>query len=269
MASVADVVAQFIQRKRTEEELRHLNSELEVRIHQRTAQLEAANKEMEAFCYSVSHDLRAPLRALDGFSEILQRNFATHLPAEASRLIGRVRGNAQQMGQLIDDLLAFSRLGRQTLHQQVVDLGDLIRRSWEELATEREGRHIEFRLGELPKCQGDPGLLKQVFVNLLSNALKYSRKRDPAIIEVGSQSGGQRGECVCFIKDNGVGFDMRYNHKLFGVFQRLHRAEDYEGTGVGLALVQRIIQRHGGRIWASAEPNQGAIFSFTLQGASP
>jgi PAS domain S-box-containing protein len=264
-----EVIQDVSDRMRAEEDLRQLNVELEERVHQRTNQLEAANKELEAFSYSVSHDLRAPLRAIDGFSQKVLRDFAAQLPAEALHQLGRVRVNAQKMGQLIDDLLTFSRLSRQPLRKQPVTPAELMRQALEDLRSEREDRNVEIHIGELPPCQGDPALLKQVFVNLLSNALKYSRKRDPAVIEIGCRQGAWPGQSVYYIKDNGAGFDMRYAGKLFGVFQRLHRAEDYEGTGVGLAIVQRIVHRHGGRIWAEAEVDKGATFFFTLEGEAP
>jgi len=231
-------------------------------VMERTEQLETANKELESFSYSVSHDLRAPLRAIDGFSRILQEDFPS-LSAEASRLIHSVRSNTQQMGRLIDDLLKFSRLNRQPLNKQNVNMAELVRQALQTLEPEREGRQVEITLGELPACQGDPGLLLQVWMNLLSNALKFTRKREHTRIEIGSQV-NERGETVYFVDDNGVGFDMQYAGKLFGVFQRLHRADEFEGTGVGLALVQRILQRHGGRIWAEAQHEVGAKFSFTV-----
>ncbi len=249
--------------KRAEREVRRLNDDLE----QRQVALEAANKELEAFSYSVSHDLRAPLRAIDGFSRILLRDYPAQLPPAAERYLRLVRDNAQQMGQLIDDLLAFSRLGRQSVNRQRVAPANIARRVLEELSSEQDNRQIEITIGDLPTCQADPALLKEVFVNLLSNALKFTRQRDVARIEVGSRL--IDGQTVYFVKDNGAGFDMQYADKLFGVFQRLHRAEEYEGTGVGLALVQRIIHRHGGRVWAEAEVDQGATFYFTLEeGAS-
>lgn len=243
-------------------------------LQRHTAALEAANKELEAFSYSVSHDLRAPLRAMDGFSRILLEEYASQLSPEAQRYLRLVRDSARQMGLLIDDLLAFSRLSRQPLNKQPVAPAKLVRQALEELRAEQEGRRIEIIIGDpsagsgqaLPICQADPILLKQVFVNLLSNALKFTRRREVARIEVGylprPGEGGEGG--AYFVKDNGVGFDMRYADKLFGVFQRLHRAEEYEGTGVGLAIVQRIIHRHGGRVWAEAEVDGGATFYFTI-----
>jgi PAS domain S-box-containing protein len=237
---------------------------LEQRVAERTADLEAANKELEAFAYSVSHDLRAPLRAMDGFSRMLLAKHSPQLSEEARRHLLVVRKNARQMGQLIDDLLAFSRLSRQPLETRAVAPSLLVREALDDLRADWEARRVEVVVGELPECEADPKLLRQVFVNLLSNALKFTRGREAARIEVGSRREGDGH--VCFVRDNGVGFDMRYADKLFGVFQRLHRAEDYEGTGVGLAIVQRIVHRHGGRVWAEAKLDEGATFSFTLVG---
>jgi PAS domain S-box-containing protein len=234
-------------------------------LRERTAELEAANKELDSFSYSVSHDLRRPLRAIDGFARILLEEHAPSLSDEASRYLGLVRDSAQRMGQLMDDLLAFSRLARQPLKAQVLAPGELVRQVLEELRSELEGRAVEISIGDLPMCRGDASLLRQVFVNLLSNALKFTRHREVALIDVGWHDDGD-GTPVFFVKDNGAGFDIAYADKLFGVFKRLHRQEDFEGTGVGLAIVQRIVERHGGRIWAKAELDRGAVFSFTLGG---
>jgi light-regulated signal transduction histidine kinase (bacteriophytochrome) len=227
-------------------------------------ELEAANKELEAFSYSVSHDLRAPLRAIDGFSQILLEEHSAALPAEAQEYLRDVRANTQCMGQLVDDLLALARLGRQPLHTEHTEPGAIVRRCLGELRRECPGRRVEIVVGELPACSADPGLLKQVWINLLSNALKYTSRREAARVEIGGEQGNSTGPPTYFVKDNGIGFDMRYTDKLFGVFQRLHPADEYEGTGVGLAIVQRIIHRHGGRVWAEAEPDRGATFFFTL-----
>ncbi len=232
------------------------------RANRALEEAEAANKELEAFSYSVSHDLRAPVRAIDGFSRILLEEDAAALTPEGRRRLLLVRESSKHMGQLIDDLLTFARLSRQPLHRQMVSPIDLVNQALDDLRPEREGRAVDICVGDLPPCRADPGLLQQVYVNLLSNALKFTRRTDQPNIEVGSRD--ENGERVFFVKDNGVGFDMQYAHKLFGVFQRLHRAEDYEGTGVGLAIVQRVIHRHGGRVWAEGEPDRGATFSFVL-----
>lgn len=238
----------------------------EAALERQTAQLAAANRELEAFSYSVSHDLRAPLRSIDGFARLLERDSSEALSETGKRHLQVVRNNAQRMGQLIDDLLSLSRLNRQTIRRQTVQLTPFVRQALDELHADQNGRHIEISLAELGECQADPSLLKQVWLNLLANALKYTRKREIARVEIGCCT--EDGEQVYYVRDNGAGFDMAYASKLFGVFQRLHRMEDFEGTGVGLAIVQQIVTRHGGRIWAEAAVEQGAAFYFTL-GAAP
>jgi len=246
----------------TNREVLALTLELEKRVEERTAELAAANKELEAFSYSISHDLRAPLRHIDGFAQILRETYGEQLPPPAQRLLQNVCAGAQRLGRLVDDLLSFSRLSRQPLTKRVASLSGLVRQVLEELQRDREGRDVEIRVAPLPDWRCDPSLLKQVFANLLSNALKFTRHRERAFIEVGYQNRAE--EIICYVRDNGAGFDMQYANKLFGVFQRLHRDEEFEGTGVGLSIVQRIVHRHGGRIWAEAEMDKGAAFYFTL-----
>jgi signal transduction histidine kinase len=249
-------------RKRAETEVHALNTQLEQRVKDRTAALEAAVKELEAFTYTVSHDLRAPLRALDGFSQAVLQDFSAQVPEAGQRYLKIIRESAQKMAQLIDDLLAFSRIGRQHPKMRTVDNALLVQNALQQLAPMQEGRNIELRIGALPESHGDAAMLHQVWINLLANALKYSRKTEAAVIEIGALD--DPGGPVYFVRDNGVGFDMRYAHKLFGVFERLHRTEEFEGTGVGLAIVQRIVQRHGGTVRAEAVPGRGATFFFQL-----
>ena len=257
--AVFDVVTA---RKEAEEQLRQLNLELEERVQQRTAQLEAANKELEAFSYSVSHDLRAPLRAVDGFAGILAEDHASQLDQEGLRVVGVIRREATHMGQLISDLLAFSRAGRGPMRSVEIDLTFLARTIFDECTDGVAHRKIRLKLNPLLPARGDLSLIRQVLVNLLSNAIKYTGPRTEAEIELGSRVEGH--ENVYWIKDNGVGFDPKYAGKLFGIFQRLHSDEEFAGTGVGLALVQRIVHRHGGRVWAEGKLNEGAVFYFTL-----
>jgi signal transduction histidine kinase len=243
-------------------EIRQLNEGLERRVLDRTAELEAANQELESFSYSVSHDLRAPLRSIDGFSRIILEEHQDEFSEDALGLFQRVRNSAQQMGNLVDDLLTFSRLGRRPVTRATVDMKTLFEETFATLSATSPERKIEFELGPLPTCEGDAGLLRHVVTNLLENALKFTRQREVAHIEVGCEQQDAGG--VYYVRDNGAGFDMRYADKLFGVFQRLHRADQFEGTGVGLAIVQRIVHRHGGRAWAQSELNVGTTLYFTI-----
>ncbi len=245
-------------RKRTEQAIRQLNADLE----KKAEQLQAANKELEAFSYSVSHDLRAPLRAIDGYTRILVEDYEEKFDAEGRRICGVISAEARRMGQLIDDLLAFSRLGRKEMFTSKIDMRALAVSVFEELAKEPERGRIEFQVGKLPGTKGDLSLMHQVWANLLSNAIKFTSKKERALIEVGGKQ--TRDENIYYVRDTGAGFDMEYADKLFGVFQRLHGESEFEGTGVGLAIVQRIIRRHGGRVWAEGEEGKGATFYFAL-----
>lgn len=263
LQSSARLIGEIVRRRRLEEELRALNATLESRVEARTAELKATVQELEGFAYSVSHDLRAPLRAIDGFAKILASEHAAELSPRAAEHLAIVRESSQQMGRMIDDLLAFARLSRQPVRSELVRLDEMVPRLLRLLSAQEEPRALEIEIGELPPCHGDPLLFEIVWTNLLSNALKYTRRRARAQIEIGF-AGGEY-----FVRDNGVGFDPRYADKLFGVFQRLHRAEDYEGVGLGLATAQRIAHRHGGRIRAEAIPEQGATFFLHLPTARP
>jgi light-regulated signal transduction histidine kinase (bacteriophytochrome) len=253
------VVTEITERKRAEEEVKGLNEALQ----EHARQLAAANKELEAFSYSVSHDLRAPLRHMDGFAELLQKNSVQLLDERNRRYLTIILESAKQMGQLIDDLLAFSRMGRAEMLNSSVNLDQLVQEVILGLKLDIEGKDIVWQVSPLPNVAGDPSMLRLVFMNLISNALKYTRTRSQVRIEIGHYS-EPSGELVVFVRDNGVGFDMQYKEKLFGVFQRLHKSEEFEGTGIGLANVHRIIQRHGGRTWADGKVDEGATFYFSL-----
>lgn len=256
----AVIVASFATiRRRIEENLRHAREELA----NRAAQLEAANKELEAFTYSVSHDLRAPLRHVAGFSELLQKHAASSLDDKSRRYLSSIVEAARKMGNLIDDLLHFSRIGRVETQKSAVNLAQLARDAVAEFGPETRGRDVTWKIGALPVCYGDRAMLKLVLVNLVSNSVKFTRIRPRAEIEIGCARENLH-EAEIFVRDNGAGFDMQYANKLFGVFQRLHRSEDFEGTGIGLATVQRIVHRHGGRIRAEGAVGQGATFYFSV-----
>jgi len=250
------------ERKRAEEEVKRLNGDLERRVADRTAQLAATNEELQAFSYSVSHDLRAPLRHISGFAHTLMEDFSQQLDLEAQRQLKRIQEGTSGMARMIDDLLNLSRLDRHEMVLRITPLGSLVENVLRDIKSESAGRDIEWRIGALPSFDCDPGLMQQVFVNLLSNAVKYTRRLQRAVIEIGQMT--VNSEVVIYVRDNGAGFDSKYASRLFGAFQRLHSADEFEGTGVGLATVQRIVRKHGGRIWAEAEAGKGATFCFTL-----
>jgi two-component system sensor histidine kinase/response regulator len=242
--------------------LRLENTALHDRERAYIAELEIANRDLESFSSTISHDLRAPLRAIKGYCGMYMSGFAQHIPEEGQRLLQNVMTGTARMDLLIEDLLRFSRFSRQSLQKSRVQLNGIVQRVLNQLQAEPREHVIELRIETLPECDCDPSLIEQVFVNLFSNAFKFTRGRNPAVIEVGSFQ--SKGETVMFVRDNGAGFNAQYADRLFGVFQRLHSASEFEGTGVGLSIVQRIIQRHGGRIWAESEPQAGATFFFTL-----
>jgi PAS domain S-box-containing protein len=246
------------ERKRREEEIQGLNQELA----KRSSDLESINKELEAFAYSISHDLRAPLRHMAGYTELLQKKATSVVDEKSNHYMAMILGSAKRMGNLIDDLLAFSRIGRTETQETLVSLAQLVREALTEVRQDTEGRDIAWKIGALPDFYGDRSMLRVVLVNLIANAVKFTRTRLRAEIEIGCAA-GTRDELIIFVRDNGVGFDMKYVHKLFGVFQRLHQSDEFEGTGIGLATVQRIIHRHGGKVWAEGLVDSGATFYFS------
>lgn len=282
----AQLQKEIAEREHAEGEILRLNAQLEQRVAERTAQLEAANEELGAFSYSVSHDLRAPLRHVMGFVNLLKKDVETSLTEKSLRHLNTISESAKRMGTLIDDLLAFSRIGRSELQKAEVNLDQMIQGTLRDLETETKGRKIVWEIQPLPTVWADRALLRQVLVNLVSNAVKFTGARAEARIEIGRAPDGtgspratggaektdpaaeviSRSETVIYVRDNGAGFNQDYAAKLFGVFQRLHSEAEFEGTGIGLALVQKIVTRHGGRIWAHAQRGEGATFYFTLEG---
>jgi signal transduction histidine kinase len=261
-ASNQEAAREVAERRRAEQEILRLNAELETRVKERTTELQATNAELEAFCYSVSHDLRAPLRSIDGFSQALLEDFPQEVSEEAKRYLARIRASTQRMGQLIEDLLNLSKVSRGELARREVDVSELARQVVADLQSREPQRNVEVSVWDGMQANADPRLLRAALENLIGNAWKFSAKAEQPRIEIGFLRDSDEG--TFFVRDNGAGFDMRYAEKLFGAFQRLHSAAEYQGTGIGLATVQRIVHRHGGRIWADAKPGKGAVFFFTL-----
>ncbi|MGJ4746960.1 sensor histidine kinase [Leptospira sp. SA-E8] len=248
----------FVDKHLQEISLHILNEDLQ----KKNEELENANKELDAFCYSVSHDLRGPLRAIEGFAKILQEDYTENLDEEAKRILGIIVGSTLKMDKLIDSLLLLSRMGKKEITKTIVNISELVQHTLYELQTDTQNGNHKIQVGELSPAMGDSELLTQVFINLISNAIKYSSKKEEPIVQIGCNQ--SNGENTYFVKDNGAGFNMKYQNRLFGVFQRLHDNRDFEGVGIGLAIVQRIISRHGGKVWAEGEVGQGATFYFTL-----
>ena len=269
VAGVCGVARDVTERNRVEQELSVYRQHLEDLVAERTAEiqnsnhkLEGVNQELETFAYSVSHDLRAPLRAVDGFSRILLEEYAPQLDAEGQRIVNVIREGTQKMAQMIDDILAFSRAGRQEIAPAAIDMEELARAALKDLEPALAGRNVKLDIKPLPASHGDAPMIQRLWTNLLDNAIKFTRPKPQGVIEVGAQLG--KGETIYYVKDNGVGFDMQYADKLFGVFQRLHGQDEFPGTGIGLAIVKRIVARHGGRVWAEGKVNQGATIYFAL-----
>ncbi|RKR85355.1 phospho-acceptor domain-containing protein [Mucilaginibacter gracilis] len=250
--------------KKAEDDIRKFNEQLEQKVIERTAQLEAVNKELGAFSYSVSHDLRAPIRAINGYAQILEEDYLDKLDADGMAVLHAIRNNSKRMGQLIDDLLAFSKLGRKEVAFSDINMNNIVKTIKDEFLADDVNKRLEFNIAEIPPAKGDQSLIKQVWINLISNAIKYSKNKSNACIAIGAYTQGD--DVVYYVKDNGAGFDMQYYDKLFGVFQRLHSQEEFEGTGIGLAMVQKIVNRHNGTIWAESKLNQETTFFFSLPG---